>query len=109
MVVKSLAEAAVFSPARSSKADLFRGRHLFLGLNCFEAEQTQPVHTHEDADKFYFIASGKARMAVGNERFDARAGDVVWAPAGVPHGVERAYERTVMLVGIAPPPPPPSR
>jgi hypothetical protein len=29
---------------------------------------------------------------------------VVWAPADVPHGVVGALERTVMLVGIAPPP-----
>jgi quercetin dioxygenase-like cupin family protein len=29
---------------------------------------------------------------------------MVWAPADVPHGVDEALERTVMLVAIAPPP-----
>jgi quercetin dioxygenase-like cupin family protein len=29
---------------------------------------------------------------------------VIWAPAGVPHGVADAIERTVLLVAIAPPP-----
>jgi hypothetical protein len=28
----------------------------------------------------------------------------VWAPADLPHGVAEALERTVMLVGMAPPP-----
>jgi len=34
----------------------------------------------------------------------AAAGDLIWAPAGVVHGVEEALERTVLLVGMAPPP-----
>jgi quercetin dioxygenase-like cupin family protein len=29
---------------------------------------------------------------------------VVWCPAGVPHGVEEALERTVLLIAMAPPP-----
>jgi hypothetical protein len=29
---------------------------------------------------------------------------LVWAPADVPHGVEEALERTVLLVAMAPPP-----
>lgn len=96
--------AAVFDPSRAAKADLFRGGQLFLGLNCFEPGQSQKVHAHGGADKFYFLVSGKARMVVGEEQFDAVAGDAVWAPADVPHGVAEALERTVMLVGIAPPP-----
>jgi quercetin dioxygenase-like cupin family protein len=35
---------------------------------------------------------------------DVGGGTVVWAPADVPHGVERALERTVMLVAMGPPP-----
>lgn len=99
-----LAGAARFDPAKATKADLFRGAQLFLGLNCFEPGQSQKVHTHGGADKFYFVVSGKARMIVGEEAFDAAAGDVVWAPADIPHGVGEVLERTVMLVGIAPPP-----
>jgi quercetin dioxygenase-like cupin family protein len=43
-------------------------------------------------------------MTVGGETRDAEAGTVVWAPAGVPHGVIEALERTVMLVAMGPPP-----
>jgi quercetin dioxygenase-like cupin family protein len=52
----------------------------------------------------YFLVTGKARMRVGDEIREAIAGDAIWAAAGVPHGVELALERTVMLVAIGPSP-----
>jgi len=96
---------ARFSPERATKADVVRGERLFVGLNCFEPGQSQAVHAHPGADKFYLIVTGKARMVVGDERFEAGAGALVWAPAEVPHGVEEALERTTMVIAIAPPPP----
>ena len=100
----SAGEAARFDSAKASKADLASGKHLFVGLNCFEPGQAQHRHAHVGADKFYFVVSGKARMTVGDETRVAETGTVVWAPADVPHGVDEALERTVMLVAIAPPP-----
>lgn len=93
-----------FDAARATKADLARGAQLFAGLNCFEPGQSQHRHAHAGADKFYLVLSGKARMTVGEETRVAEAGTFVWAPADVPHGVDEALERTVMLVAIAPPP-----
>jgi quercetin dioxygenase-like cupin family protein len=98
----AIAPLAQFGGDKFTKSDLFRGAHLFAGLNCFEPGQSQGVHTHTGADKFYFLVTGKARMTVGSETREALAGDIVWAPAGVPHGVEMALERTVMLVAIGP-------
>ena len=93
-------ERANFRAEKPAKADLFRGEHLFVGLNCFEPGQAQALHSHAGADKFYLVISGKARMRVGDEVRDAGPDTVVWAPAGVVHGVEQALERTVMLVGM---------
>jgi quercetin dioxygenase-like cupin family protein len=101
---RDIGPATSFSPDAASKADLFRGASLFLGLNCFEPGQTQRVHTHAGADKFYLVVSGRARMVVGGETREVGPGTVVWAPADVPHGVAEALDRTVLLVGIAPPP-----
>jgi quercetin dioxygenase-like cupin family protein len=101
---KAIGEASTFDSSRATKADLFRGRQLFVGLNCFEPGQSQQVHVHAGTDKFYLVVSGRARMTVGVDTFEAGAGAVVWAPAGLPHGVVEALERTVMLVGMAPPP-----
>ena len=101
---RSVTERAAFSPEKAAKADLFAGERLFVGLNCFEPGQSQKVHAHAGADKFYYVCSGRARVTVGEETRDVAEGGIVWAPAGVPHGVAEAVERTVLLVGIAPPP-----
>jgi quercetin dioxygenase-like cupin family protein len=101
---KPIEEAVTFQEAKATKTDLVRGHHLFVGLNCFEAGQSQPVHHHSGTDKFYLVVSGKARMIVGDQHAIAEAGTLVWAPADVPHGVAEALERTIMLVGMAPPP-----
>jgi quercetin dioxygenase-like cupin family protein len=100
----AIAAASTFSSGGATKADVCRGAHLFVGLNCFEPGQTQRLHTHAGADKFYLVVSGRARMTVGGETREAGPGTVVWAPADVPHGVAEALEQTVLLVGIAPPP-----
>jgi quercetin dioxygenase-like cupin family protein len=99
-----LDDVAEFSENKATKVDLFRGGQLFVGLNCFERGQSQRTHIHAGADKFYLVVSGRARMTVGGETREVEAGTMVWAPADLPHGVAEALERTVMLVGIAPPP-----
>lgn len=100
----SIGAAAGFDPAKATKADLFRGTTLFAGLNCFEPGQSQRLHVHAGADKLYLIVSRKARITVGTESVVAEAGTIAWCPAGVPHGVEEALERTVMVIAMAPPP-----
>ena len=93
-----------FSPDRGLKVDLVKAGRMFAGLNTFEPGQGQRVHVHPDADKFYLIVTGKARMTVGAVTREAGEGTLVWAPAGTPHGVDEALERTVMLVAMSPPP-----
>jgi len=100
----SIESRVTFSPDKATKADLFLSKQLFVGLNCFEPGQSQKVHVHAGADKFYLVVTGKARMTVGEETQEVGPGTVVWAPADLPHGVAQALERTVMLVAIAPPP-----
>lgn len=89
------------------KTTLFLGDHLMVGLNCLEPGQVQPVHDHADADKVYVVMEGRGWFIVGDEAREAGPGEIVWAAAGVPHGVEnRGQARLVLLVGIAPPPQP---
>ena len=99
-----LPERAQFSAAKMTKIDCFRSERLLVGLNCFEPGQQQKVHAHAGADKFYLVVRGKASFVVGERTIEAREGDLVLAPAGVPHGVAGAQERTVVLVAIAPAP-----
>ncbi len=87
------------------KTTLFRGDALMLGLNCLESGQTQAAHSHAEQDKFYYVIEGEGRFQVDDEFVIAGEGQLIWAPAGVIHGVtnESAHRLTV-LVGIAPAP-----
>ena len=92
-------------PEKFYKATLFQGEALMVGLNCLEPGQVQAVHDHADQDKLYVVMEGSGRFTVGDEIREAGAGMVVWAQAGVPHGVENNGDtRLTVLVCIAPPP-----
>ena len=87
------------------KTTLFRGDALMLGVNCLEPGQTQPAHDHADQDKFYYVIEGVGRFQVGDEFVTAGEGQLVWAAAGVVHGVSNESDtRLTLLVGIAPAP-----
>ncbi|MBI4499631.1 MAG: cupin domain-containing protein [Gemmatimonadetes bacterium] len=95
---------ARFTPDQITKTDCFRSERLFTGINCLARGQSQKVHTHDGADKFYLVLSGKARIVVGAERRELSAGAIAWAPAGLAHGIDEALEDSVVLVVMSPPP-----
>ncbi|MGH2594039.1 MAG: cupin domain-containing protein [Anaerolineae bacterium] len=87
------------------KSTLFQGDHMLVGLNCLEPGQTQAAHAHAAADKFYYVIEGRGLFSVEGNTQEVGPGMVVWAPAGMSHGVEnRGDSRLTLLVGIAPPP-----
>ena len=76
-----------------------------LGLNCLEPGQVQKVHDHSDQDKFYFVLEGTGLFVVGDQEQTASAGMLVWAPAGITHGVSnQSSQNLVILMGMAPAP-----
>jgi len=87
------------------KDTLFQGDFLMLGINCLNPGQVQAVHQHADQDKAYVVMEGTGRFTVGTDMRECGPGEVVWASAGVPHGVENTGSvRLVVLVCMAPPP-----
>ena len=91
------------NPEKFFKATMWQGEHVMVGLNCLEPSQTQPVHAHAGADKFYFVLTGQGSFTVGDDVHLAESGAIVVAPAGVPHGVTNTgRERLSLLVAIAP-------
>lgn len=92
-------------PDKFYKTTLFRGDRLMLGVNCLEPGQVQPAHDHADQDKFYYVVEGRGRFRLGDDDIEAGPGEVVWAPAGVAHGVANDGDtRLTLLMGIAPAP-----
>ena len=89
---------------RFYKTTLWQGEHAMVGLNCLEPGQTQNVHAHKSADKYYFVLQGRGEFTVGEEEQGAGAGMLIVAPSGIPHGVTNTgSERLSLLVTIAPP------
>jgi quercetin dioxygenase-like cupin family protein len=87
------------------KTTLFSGQQLMLGLNCLEPGQIQKPHDHANQDKFYYVLEGDGLFWLGDEQQTATAGQLVWAPAGLVHGVEnKSSGRLILLMGIAPAP-----
>jgi len=94
---------AGINPEKFFKNTLWQGEHVMVGLNCLEANQIQPVHAHDGADKFYFVLEGSGSFTVGEEVRNVDSGSVVIAPAGIPHGVtNNSSDRLSLLVAIAP-------
>lgn len=104
-VKKAITEASGRSAPKPWKSTLFQSSRLLLGVNCLEPGQVQAVHEHAGQDKFYLVHEGRGRFRVGDAEFEAGPGEVVWTPAGVPHGVENPGPgRLTVVVGIAPAP-----
>jgi quercetin dioxygenase-like cupin family protein len=91
-------------PEKFYKSTLWQGEHMMAGLNCLAPGQTQNIHAHQGADKFYFVLEGSGKFTVGDEEREADTGALVVAPAGIPHGVANSgNSRLSLLVAIAPP------
>lgn len=105
MIVKQAARLARFDPKKMGKCDLLDGKHLFSGLNAFEAGQRHEPHAHCERDKLYVVLEGRGELTVGDERQSVGPGDVALAPADVVHTLYNpGPERLVVLTVMAPPP-----
>lgn len=91
------------NPEKFFKNTLWQGEHVMVGLNCLEPGQTQSIHAHSGADKFYVVLSGAGEFTVGEVTKTVATGTLVTAPNGVPHGVTNTgNERLSLLIAIAP-------
>jgi len=61
-----------------------------------------PAHTHANEDEAYYILEGHIRFWIGDLIVDARAGDFIYLPKGVPHRFELQSEVVKELMWIAP-------
>jgi quercetin dioxygenase-like cupin family protein len=103
--IKKLNDHVGSRPEKFFKSTLFRSDAMLLGLNCLEPGQVQKPHDHSDQDKFYYVVEGEGHFWLGEDQIVVGAGNVVWAAAGVVHGVKNEGQgRLTLLVGIAPAP-----
>jgi quercetin dioxygenase-like cupin family protein len=96
---------AVFSPAGMGKSTIFSSPRLLVGVNAFEPGQAHALHAHAGMDKLYHVVAGEGLFLVEGAALPMRAGDLLVAPADVPHGVHNTgASRLIVLAVLAPGP-----
>ncbi|HZQ65046.1 MAG TPA: cupin domain-containing protein [Gaiellaceae bacterium] len=61
------------------------GGHLGMWLWTAERGAASPRHVHHRDDEQFLLLDGEARFFVGERVLEARAGDLVFLPHGIPH------------------------
>jgi quercetin dioxygenase-like cupin family protein len=61
-----------------------------------------PLHVHHDADETFYVIDGELTVFVGEERIDARSGDFVLGPRGVPHAFVVTSDTAEVLITYGP-------
>ena len=87
------------------KSTLYESPRLLVGLNAFEPGQAHALHAHEGMDKVYQVIDGEGEFLLDGRALPMKAGDMLAAPPGVPHGVRnKSAGRLLVLVILAPAP-----
>ena len=96
---------ARYSPDKMGKATIFESPRLLVGLNAFEPGQQHALHAHAGQDKVYYVLEGSGRFLLEGRELEMKAGELLVAPEGVPHGVHNTgSERLLVLAVLAPSP-----
>ena len=96
---------AQYSPAKMGKSTIFESPRLLVGLNAFEAGQEHALHAHGGQDKVYHVLEGEGLFLLERRQLPMRAGDLLVAPEGVPHGVRNTGAGRLLVLAILAPAP----
>src|SRR5215510_8889324 len=99
------ADHAEWRPDKMGKSTIFESPRILVGLNAFEPGQAHALHAHAGMDKVYQVLEGAGVFLLDGRELPMRAGDLLVAPEGVPHGVRNiGAERLLVLAILAPGP-----
>lgn len=99
------ADHAVYSASKMGKSTLFKSERLLVGLNAFEPGQEHALHAHAGQDKAYVVVEGEGLFLLDGRELAMRAGDLLVAPDGVPHGVRNTGSGRLLVLAILAPAP----
>ena len=98
-------DLAVYSPQKMGKATIFESARLLVGLNAFEPGQEHALHAHAGQDKVYHVLEGEGRFLLEERELEMKAGDLLVAPEGVPHGVRNTGPSRLLVLAVLAPSP----
>lgn len=96
---------AVYLPGKMGKTTIFESSRLLVGLNAFESGQEHALHAHAGQDKVYYVLEGAGLFLLEGRELAMRAGDLLAAPEGVPHGVRNTGSGRLLVMAILAPAP----
>ncbi|MCY4661250.1 MAG: cupin domain-containing protein [Acidobacteria bacterium] len=96
---------AVYAPDRMGKSTLFRSERLLVGLNAFEPGQEHGLHAHGGMDKLYHVIEGEGLFLLEGREEPMRAGTLLVAPEGVPHGIRNTGPGRLLVLAVLAPAP----
>jgi quercetin dioxygenase-like cupin family protein len=105
LTVDSLKASAVYTAEKMGKSTIFESPRLLVGLNAFEPGQEHALHAHAGQDKVYQVIEGEGLFLLEGRELPMRAGDLLVAPEGVPHGVRNTGGARLLVLAILAPAP----
>lgn len=96
---------ALFSPVKMGKSTIFESPRLLVGLNAFEPGQEHQLHAHAGQDKVYLVIEGEGLFLLENRELPMKAGEMLVAPEGIPHGVRNTGAARLLVLAVLAPAP----
>ena len=96
---------ARYDAGKMGKSTLVESPRLLVGWNAFEPGQAHALHAHAGMDKVYAVVEGEGVFLLEDRELPMRAGDLLVAPDGVPHGVRNTGHRRLLVLAILAPAP----
>ena len=96
---------AVYATDRMGKRTLFRSERVMVGLNAFEPGQEHTLHAHAGMDKVYHVIEGEGVFLLDGGEAPMRAGTLLVAPEGAPHGIRNTGPGRLLVLAVLAPAP----
>ena len=93
---------------RMGKSTIFESPRVLVGLNAFEPGQSHELHAHAGMDKVYHVLEGEGLFLLEGRELPMRAGQLLVAPEGVPHGVRNTGAARLLVLAVLAPGPQPT-
>ena len=79
-------------------SNLEKSNRNMLGYSVFRPGIDTKQKIHVEAEELAYVVSGSGKITVGNELISFSAGDSIFIPPGVPHGVRNDGSADVAMV-----------
>ncbi|MEM6965055.1 MAG: cupin domain-containing protein [Bacteroidota bacterium] len=57
-----------------------------------------PVHVHQNEDEIFHVLEGEVQLVLGEKTLMGKAGDIIYLPRGIQHGIKTHGEKTARVL-----------